>query len=138
MPRHWPSSPGGASDVAPDIAVPLASIDPIRSGLFDAREEEKGGMDQSQTIVGALVSARNKQLDWQIDDLTPATLASFGMAKLTTAEKAATRYAIEQLSSSASSLEIQAFAESCFGAPRGSLDAKKAAIDDLWREAQNG
>ena len=54
------------------------------------------------------------------------------------AEKAATRYAIEQLSSSASSLEIQAFAESCFGAPRGALDAKKAAIDDLWREAQNG
>ena len=98
------------------------------------------GQNHNRTVgvVSNLRAARQLQLDWRVDDLTPATLASFGMAKLTTAEKAATRYAIEQLSSSASSLEIQAFAESCFGAPRGALDAKKAAIDDLWREAQNG
>ena len=98
-------------------------------------------MDQSQTIVGALVSARNKQLDWQIDDLTPATLASFGMAKLTIAEKAAVLHAItccgKYLSSSASSL-VQEYAESCLGAPRGALDAKKAAVDDLLRAAQSG
>ena len=29
-------------------------------------------------------------------------------------------------------------AESILGAPRGALDAKKAAIDHLWHKAQNG
>ena len=40
--------------------------------------------------------------------------------------------------SSASKHLIQEYAESCLGAPEGYLDAKKAAIDDLWREAQSG
>ena len=58
--------------------------------------------------------------------------------KFSTAEEAAVRYAIEQLSFSASSLQIQEFAESCLGAPRGALDAKKAAIDHLWHKAKGG
>ncbi len=55
----------------------LVQLDPIRSGLFDAREEEKGEMDQSQAIVGTLVRARNEQLDWCIHDLTPETFRAY-------------------------------------------------------------
>ena len=83
--------------------------------------------------------ARNEQLDWRVDDLTPATIAAFGRfgrAKLTSVEKAATLHAIEYLSSSSSSLMVQEYAESCLGAPAGALDAKKAAVEALWREAQ--
>ena len=58
-------------------AAPLAQDHKIRSGLFDAREEEKGEMDQSQAIVGALVRARNEQLDWCIHDLTPETFRAY-------------------------------------------------------------
>ncbi len=60
-----------------EILEDLVQLDPIRSGLFDAREEEKGEMDQSQAIVGALVRARNEQLDWCIHDLTPATFEAY-------------------------------------------------------------
>ena len=94
--------------------------------------------NRTMSVVSNLRAARQVQLDWRVDDLTPATIASFGMAKLTIPEKAATLYAIEQLSSSASALEIREYAERCLGAPQGYLDAKKAAIDDLWREAQSG
>ena len=85
-------------------------------------------------------AARQLQLDWRVDDLTPATIASFGMAKLTMAEEAAVLTAIKCLKrlSSASKHLIQEYAESCLGAPEGALDAKKAAIDDLWRAAQSG
>ena len=60
-----------------EILEDLVQLDPIRSGLFDAREEEKGEMDQSQAIVGALVRARNEQLDWCIHDLTPETFQAY-------------------------------------------------------------
>ena len=85
-------------------------------------------------------AARQLQLDWRVDDLTPATIASFGMAKWTMAEEAAVLTAIKCLKrlSSASKHLIQEYAESCLGAPEGALDAKKAAIDDLWRAAQSG
>ena len=101
------------------------------------------GQNHNRTVgvVSNLRAARQLQLDWRVDDLTPATIASFGMAKLTMAEEAAVLHAItccgKYLSSSASSL-VQEYAESCLGAPKGYLDAKKAAIDDLLREAQNG
>ena len=100
------------------------------------------GQNHNRTVgvVSNLRAARQLQLDWRVDDLTPATIASFGMAKLTMAEEAAVLTAIKCLKrlSSASKHLIQEYAESCLGAPQGYLDAKKAAIDDLLREAQNG
>ena len=91
-------------------------------------------------IDATLRQVRSEQLDWCIHDLTPATLASFGMAKLTMAEEAAVLTAIRCLKrlSSASKHLIQEYAESCLGAPAGALDGKKAAIDGLWRAAQSG
>ena len=100
------------------------------------------GQNHNRTVgvVSNLRAARQLQLDWRGDDLTPATIASFGMAKLTMAEEAAVLTAIKCLKrlSSASKHLIQEYAESCLGAPEGALDAKKAAIDDLWRAAQSG
>ena len=52
-----------------------------RRAAMRAREEEKGEMDQSQAIVGALVRARNEQLDWCIHDLTPATFEAYQAKK---------------------------------------------------------
>ena len=113
-------------DARQDIVTRPASIP-------DARRPAGLDADLSQ--------ARNEQLDWRVDDLTPATIAAFGRfgrAKLTSVEKAATLHAIEYLSSSSSSLMVQEYAESCLGAPAGALDAKKAAVEALWREAQSG
>ena len=63
-------------------------------------------------------------------------MASFGMAKLTIAEEAAVLEAIaswQNMPHVASVSMVRMAAESILGAP---LDAKKAAIDDLWRAAQ--
>ena len=60
---------------------------------------------------------------------------------MTIAEEAAVLKAIAKwrdLPNMASGSMVRMAAERILGAPRGALDAKKAAIDDLWREAQNG
>ena len=125
----------GHDDYRVDLHNSIKYLEALQD-LPDARRP--AGLDAD------LSRARSEQLDWCIHDLTPATIAAFGrfgMAKLTMAEEAAVLHAItccgKYLSSSASSL-VQEYAESCLGAPQGYLDAKKAAIDDLLREAQNG
>ena len=122
----------GHDDYRVDLRNSIKYLEALQD-LPDARRPAGLDADLSQ--------ARNEQLDWRVDDLTPATIAAFGRfgrAKLTSVEKAATLHAIEYLSSSSSSLMVQEYAESCLGAPAGALDAKKAAVEALWREAQSG